>query len=55
MSNGIALVVDDSLVNRLVLVRQLEGLGLDVLQPSFLVALRKAAPDSWFEPVESEP
>ena len=32
MSNGIALVVDDSLVNRLVLVRQLEGLGLDVLQ-----------------------
>ncbi len=32
MSNGIALVVDDSLVNRLVLVRQLEALGLKVLQ-----------------------
>ena len=32
MSNGIALVVDDSLVNRLVLVRQLEALGLEVLQ-----------------------
>ena len=32
MSSGIALVVDDSLVNRLVLVRQLEALGLEVLQ-----------------------
>ena len=32
MSTGIALVVDDSRVNRLVLARQLEALGLDVLE-----------------------
>ncbi len=31
---GIALVVDDSRVNRLILVRQLEGLGLEVLEAS---------------------
>jgi Response regulator receiver domain. len=29
---GIALVVDDSRVNRLVLVRQLEALGLEVME-----------------------
>jgi adenylate cyclase len=34
MSAGIALVVDDSRVNRLVLSRQLEALGLDVLEAS---------------------
>ncbi len=32
MASGIALVVDDSPVNRLVLVKRLEGLGLEVLQ-----------------------
>ena len=32
MSSGIALVVDDSRVNRLVLAKQLETLGLDVLE-----------------------
>ncbi len=31
-ANGTALVVDDSAVNRLVLVRRLETLGLDVIQ-----------------------
>jgi CheY-like chemotaxis protein len=32
MSMGVALVVDDSRVNRLVLVRQLETLGLEVME-----------------------
>ena len=32
MSAGVALVVDDSRVNRLVLVRQLETLGLEVME-----------------------